>query len=525
MMNKRMKMVAAVVAILMTLGCLIPGWTSPARASTNLALGKTAVASSVKNSALAARYAVDGDAATRWGSTYTSSEWIYVDLGSAQSIGGVAIQWGGAYAAAYRIQVSATTSNWTDVFTTSGGDGGTDEVTFAAATARYVRILGETPATTYGYSIYELAVYAASTEPGEPGSEPERAASFGPNGTHWPSLIPTPFMYDSTIPHIVDVAASWTAIRTAIAAVTPEQAAAGVLIRVAPGTLTGNGAGAGNTPVLENLGSSSWTQRITVAPRDGYGTVSITGGARIKNVRGVAFAGLVADQIKLEGCDRSALAWTKVTRWLAGYGIAGQTTSLVEFSEVVVPDSAVVDGDASDFYSVSTGPIDGWRFDGIYIAPHFYNPATTPKPHTDSLQFAGSAAYSNMTIRDAAIFASNNCALQTGDINGLTLDHSYIVGGAAARSRYPFLSGGATAGGTAAFNGSGTNFVAIDSVFIGGMGAGSWSSVTNTRTSYAYQASQQPASGAWTVDTTLSATNPTMPPMPNDTYLNSIWGE
>ena len=523
MMNKSVRLLAAGLVILLIMVCLIPQWYPAAHASANLALGKTAVASSVKNSALAARYAVDGDSATRWSSIYSGSEWIYVDLGSGQSVGAVAIQWGSSYASAYRVQVSADASNWTDVFTASGGDGGTDEISFAAAAARYVRILGETPATAYGYSIYELAVYASGTAPGGTGSAPERTASFGPNGTHWPSLIPTPFMYDSTIPHIVDAASSWTAIRNAIAAVTPEQAAAGVLIRVAPGTLTGNGAGSGNTPVLENLGSSSWTKRITVAPRDGYGTVMISGGARIKNVRGVAFAGLIADQIKLEGCDRSALAWTKVTRWLAGYGIAGQTTSSVEFSEVVMPDSMVVDGDESDFYSVASGPIDGWRFDGIYIAPHFYTAATTPKPHTDSLQFAGSAVYTNMTFRDAAIFASNNCAIQVGSLNGLTLEHSYIAGGSVARSRYPFLSGGATEGGTTAFNGGGSNFTAIDSVIIGALGSSSWASVTNTRINY--QATQTPAAGSWTVDLTLSPTNPAMPPMPNDAYLNSIWGE
>ncbi|WP_181593023.1 DNRLRE domain-containing protein [Paenibacillus sp. YN15] len=277
---------------------------------------------------------------------------------------------------------------------------------------------------------------------------------------------------------------------------------------------------------FKDMAEAEWSRRaVEVLASRGIinGTVTISGGAKIKNVRGVAFAGLVADQIKLEGCDRSALAWTKVTHWLAGYGLAGQTTSLMEFSEVVMPNSLVLDGDASDFYSVASGPIEGWRFDGIYIAPHFYNAASTPKPHTDSLQFAGSAAYSNMTFRDAALFASNNCAIQVGSLNGLTLDHSYIAAGSAARSRYPFLSGGATDGGTAAFNGSGSSFIAIDSVIIGALGSSSWASVTNTRINY--QATQTPATGSWTVDLTLSATNPPMPPMPDDAYLNSIWGE
>ena len=350
---------------------------------------------------------------------------------------------------------------------------------------------------------------------------PVRVASYGANGTHWPSLIPTPFLYDDTVPNIINVTCTWRAISNAIISVTPAQAAAGVLIRVAPGTLTGNGAGAGNAAVLKNLGSSSWSQRVTVCPRDGYGTVIFSGGVRLVNVRGVCFAGLNGDSIKLEGCDNSALAWTKVAAWLAGYGLAGQATAGVEYCEVVIPDSWVHDGDASDFYAVDNGPLTNWVFEACYLAPRFFNPATTPKPHTDSLQFAGSCA--SITMRDVAIFASNNCSLQTGSIAHLILIHSYIVAGSVARSRYPFLPGGATEGGTAAFNGGGVNFSGTDSVFIGAMGSTTWAYVSNTRTSYAYATSQQPATGSWTVDTSLSATNPPMPPYPTDSYLDAIW--
>ena len=352
-------------------------------------------------------------------------------------------------------------------------------------------------------------------------SAPVRVASYGANGTHWPSLLPTPFLYDDTVPNIINVTCTWRAISNAIISVTPAQASAGVLIRVAPGTLTGNGAGAGNAAVLKNIGSSSWSQRVTVCPRDGYGTVIFSGGVRLINVRGVCFAGLSGDSIKLEGCDSSALAWAKVTAWLAGYGLAGQATANVEYCEVVIPDSRVVDGDASDFYAVSGGPLTNWLFDACYIAPRFFNPATTPKPHTDSLQFAGTC--SSMCMRDVAIFASNNCSVQTGSILDLILDHSYVVSGAVARSRYPFLDGGSTENGATAFNGNGTGFSATNSVFIGGMCSATWTYVTNTRTSYAYAASQQPATGSWTVDTSLSATNPPMPPYPTDTYLGSIW--
>ena len=95
-------------------------------------------------------------------------------------------------------------------------------------------------------------------DPAFAASTPVRVASYGANGTHWPSLIPTPFMYDDTVPNIIDVSCNWQAISNAIVSVTPAQAAAGVLIRLVPGTLTGKGAGASNAAMLNNIGSSSW---------------------------------------------------------------------------------------------------------------------------------------------------------------------------------------------------------------------------------------------------------------------------
>ena len=104
--------------------------------------------------------------------------------------------------------------------------------------------------------------------------------SFGPNGTHWPELIPTPFMYDNTVSNIVHVPCTWAAIKSAIQAVTNAQANSGTLILVAPGELAGFGSGSGANPVLENIGSTSWAQRVTVAPRDGYGSVKWKNGVR-----------------------------------------------------------------------------------------------------------------------------------------------------------------------------------------------------------------------------------------------------
>lgn len=125
----------------------------------NLAQSRAVAASSTYSSTYAAAKAVDGNAATRWSSVYSSPQWIRVDLGSAKSIGRVLLRWEAAYGKAYQIQVSGNASTWTTVYSTTNGDGGIDNITFTPRTARYVRMYGTTRATSYGYSLWEFAVY------------------------------------------------------------------------------------------------------------------------------------------------------------------------------------------------------------------------------------------------------------------------------------------------------------------------------------------------------------------------------
>lgn len=382
-----------------------------------------------------------------------------------------------------------------------------------------------------------LLLSAAFALPSMAASKPERVPYFGPNGTHWPDKIPTPFMYDDTVANIVEVPCNWTAIRNAISAVTANQANGGTLILVAPGTLQGNGSSSGSVPVLENIGSVNWGQRVTVAPRDGYGTVKWTGGVRFLKVFGVCFAGFESSGsepsgVKLQGCRRSALAWVKCTGHLGVYGTEGFVTEGIELSEVVQPDHYVVSDDSADFYAGGGGFTD-WRLDGCYHAPRFYVSGSYPngRPHTDTIQFAATSggSYSNVTLRDTAVFASNNCSIQTGNIDGLTLEKCYVVADVVSRSRYPFLPGGHNEGANNAFNGSGKNFRAIDSVFYGGMTLNDrdapkpWAYVSNTRVNKAYLDGNQPLSGKWTVDTSMNAANSGMPEYPDDDYLNGIW--
>jgi hypothetical protein len=82
---------------------------------TDLALGKTATASSTDDPSHAAANAVDGNPGTRWASAWEDDQWIQVDFGSPVSFDQIQVTWEVALPLSYAIQVSADGSAWTDV--------------------------------------------------------------------------------------------------------------------------------------------------------------------------------------------------------------------------------------------------------------------------------------------------------------------------------------------------------------------------------------------------------------------------
>ncbi|MFE7510908.1 glycosyl hydrolase family 8 [Streptomyces sp. NPDC057540] len=156
--------------------------------------GKQVTASSVETSAFGAGLAVDGSAATRWASAEgVDPQWIRIDLGTRHTISRVKLDWEDAYGKAYRIQTSDDGSTWTDVYSTTAGDGATDDLTVSGS-GRYVRMYGTGRGTAYGYSLWEFQVYGApggtggggGTGPAVPfGSHlrPYAAGTLKPTGT------------------------------------------------------------------------------------------------------------------------------------------------------------------------------------------------------------------------------------------------------------------------------------------------------------------------------------------------------
>ncbi|MDO3642345.1 discoidin domain-containing protein [Mucilaginibacter sp. L3T2-6] len=135
--------------------------TTTGNTGINLAQGKTTFVSSVENSSFPGSYAVDGSTSTRWSSQYSDNQYITIDLGASYDIDKVNLYWEAAYGWAYKLQTSGDNSTFTDIYSITGANGGTDAISSLPGTGRYIRMQGVTRATIYGYSLYEFQVYGA----------------------------------------------------------------------------------------------------------------------------------------------------------------------------------------------------------------------------------------------------------------------------------------------------------------------------------------------------------------------------
>lgn len=135
-----------------------PVTTAPVT-ETNLALNKPATVSSVETAQFAGSNAFDGKLTTRWSSLRTDPQWIYVDLGATYQVNRVKLIWEAAYSKSYRVEVSSDKVNWTTIYNTAAGAGGTQDLTGLSGIGQYVRMYGLARGTTYGHSLWEMEVY------------------------------------------------------------------------------------------------------------------------------------------------------------------------------------------------------------------------------------------------------------------------------------------------------------------------------------------------------------------------------
>jgi beta-glucosidase len=280
--------VAAAVGVVAS---LLTGVTPAGADTTLLSQGRTATASSEESAAFPAGAAVDGDTGTRWSSQFSDPQWLAVDLGATDSISQVVLRWEAAYATGFQIQVSTDDTNWSTVYSTTTGTGGTQTLT-VSGTGRYVRMYGTARATGYGYSLWEFQVYgtagsggggggscgtanaavdhpvtASSFQDDDPGYSPQYAVD-GNTVTRWSSASSDPQWLE------VDLSASLPVCQVVL---TWENAyASGFQIQLSAdgtnwSTVYSTTTGTGGTQTLTVSGTGRYVRMYGTARATGYG--------------------------------------------------------------------------------------------------------------------------------------------------------------------------------------------------------------------------------------------------------------
>lgn len=157
--------------------------TYPRTGGRDLARGTVATSSGDETAGFPASAATDGDPATRWSSPADDGAWLQFALARPTRLGRVVLNWQDAYAARYRIQVSADGRTWRTAATVRDGKGGRESIRMDAKDARFVRVQGDKRATRFGYSLWSVEAYAvAGQEPDDAGRTPADP-DHGPDGT------------------------------------------------------------------------------------------------------------------------------------------------------------------------------------------------------------------------------------------------------------------------------------------------------------------------------------------------------
>ncbi|MEV5716135.1 discoidin domain-containing protein [Amycolatopsis mediterranei] len=133
-----------------------------------LSQGKPVATSTTESSSYTGAKAVDGSTTTRWASAEGADpQWLRIDLGQSASIHRVVLNWEAAYAKKYRIEVSDDGTSFTTAATVDTGDGKIDDLGGLTARGRFVRFVGLTRATSYGYSFWEMQVFGTNDSSGD----------------------------------------------------------------------------------------------------------------------------------------------------------------------------------------------------------------------------------------------------------------------------------------------------------------------------------------------------------------------
>jgi len=113
-------------------------------------------------------------------------EYLRVDLGAVYRVNHVSLTWENN-SKSYLIETSLDGTTWQPAYRTSTGPGGTNDLTFTAVDARFVRLTGTLRVNQYGYAVYEMQVFAAGGTTNLALNKPATASSVE-NATLGPAL-------------------------------------------------------------------------------------------------------------------------------------------------------------------------------------------------------------------------------------------------------------------------------------------------------------------------------------------------
>lgn len=334
----------------------------------------------------------------------------------------------------------------------------------------------------------------ATPDPGAGSPGPSAAApSYGPNGTHFPT--DAPWLGEEAATEL-EVDADWGAIADAVSGLSAAAVASGAAIRVRPGTLTGGGFGSSRPPVLAGLGGD-WARSVLIAPRDGYGSVTVTEGARIDGCRRLALFGFDGPEsgLVLTECQDLQIGWG---RWSAlGITRGGRR---IDLYELVVGFRR----DADDTFGIR--PTDNHAMTDIRRFGCAFGPSVKPagdKAHCDTVQAEGTGdgEFGPFLTYDSVDFGSSNAAvlLHTA-VSRAEFHHSLVLGESTPWRIFP-LRAGDYQGSPNAFAGGCEDVRLYDSIVCGPIGRLGYTHVVGSTLSYAPQATQQGrVEGRWNVD-------------------------
>lgn len=182
--------------------------TVNASPSGNLALNKPTSASSTYGDH-SASLATDGNNSTYWRSGSVSSNtivWLQVDLLAAYSVNHAIVSWNGKrHAERYELQYSTNGVDFFSAYADNAGNGGIDDFTFPAQTARYWRLY-ITQNNRSSEQVLEFELYASSSAVSKTRTEGEIADSASSELTELLEPLqsfPNPFNHSTLISYVV----------------------------------------------------------------------------------------------------------------------------------------------------------------------------------------------------------------------------------------------------------------------------------------------------------------------------------